>query len=283
MFSTTRKVNKCGAKQSFNIGTYAIKENRTAVVLAETALMDVTASRKTFAPVMKNHHMSARPARTTAHAVYKRWNTMPSWHSRHTKHFALNPAKAFRFQKKIYPTLILLFHLKSSAVRPFLRCGIHTKRKMPVSDRTLYTYINSGLLDADNLDLRRKLRMPSRKKSGPVLRVDKQCHIGRSYEDYEAYVAKHPDAAISQMDSVIGRKGGKVLLTILFKNCDLQLMYLRDRNTAASVSTIVKSRKEGALVYYYLDTDDNQMETLLKLVQDINNIMKQLPERREDA
>lgn len=62
------------------------------------------------------------------------------------------------------------------------------KEEMPVSDRTLYTYINSGLLDADNFDLRRKLRMPSRKKSGPVLRVDKQCHIGRSYEDYEAFI-----------------------------------------------------------------------------------------------
>ena len=114
------------------------------------------------------------------------------------------------------------------------------KEEMPVSDRTLYTYINSGLLDADNFDLRRKLRMPSRKKSGPVLRVDKQCHISRSYEDYEAYISKHPDAVISQMDSVIGRKGGKVLLTILFKNCDLQLMYLRERNTAASVSAIFR-------------------------------------------
>lgn len=114
------------------------------------------------------------------------------------------------------------------------------KEEMPVSDRTLYTYINSGLLDADNFDLRRKLRMPSRKKSGSVLRVDKQCHISRSYEDYEAYISKHPDAVISQMDSVIGRKGGKVLLTILFKNCDLQLMYLRERNTAASVSAIFR-------------------------------------------
>jgi IS30 family transposase len=115
------------------------------------------------------------------------------------------------------------------------------KGEMPVSDRTLYTYINSGLLDADNFDLRRKLRMPSRKKSGPVLRVDKQCHIGRSYEDYESYMARHPDAVISQMDSVIGRKGGKVLLTILFKNCDLQLMYLRGRNTAASVTAIFQT------------------------------------------
>lgn len=118
------------------------------------------------------------------------------------------------------------------------------KEEMPVSDRTLYSYINSGFLDADNFDLRRKLRMPSRKKSGPVLRVDKKCHIGRGYENYEAYISKHPDAVISQMDSVIGRKGGKVLLTILFKNCDLQLMYLRDRNTAASVSDIFLSLRD---------------------------------------
>ena len=30
------------------------------------------------------------------------------------------------------------------------------------------------------------------------------------------------------------------MLTILFKNCDLQLMYLRERNTAASVSAIFR-------------------------------------------
>lgn len=109
------------------------------------------------------------------------------------------------------------------------------KDEMPVSGRTLYTYIDSGLLNAKNLDLRRKVRMPHRKKSGPVLRVDKQCHIGRTFEDYLRYLDENPDAALCQMDSVEGKKGEKVLLTILFKNCDLQLMYLRDRNTAASV------------------------------------------------
>lgn len=38
------------------------------------------------------------------------------------------------------------------------------------------------------------------------------------------------------MDSVIGTKGGKTLLTIFFTNCDLQLMYLREDNTAAGVT-----------------------------------------------
>lgn len=37
------------------------------------------------------------------------------------------------------------------------------------------------------------------------------------------------------MDSVEGRKGGKVLLTLHFVKCEFMLAFLRDRNTAASV------------------------------------------------
>ena len=64
--------------------------------------------------------------------------------------------------------------------------------ELPVSDRTIYSYIDAGLLDA----------------------------------------------MVSQMDSVVIHKGGQTLLTILFTNCDLQLMFLRERNTAGSVTEI---------------------------------------------
>lgn len=40
------------------------------------------------------------------------------------------------------------------------------------------------------------------------------------------------------MDSVEGRKGGKVLLTIYFRNSSLMLAFIRDSNTAKSVSEI---------------------------------------------
>ena len=40
------------------------------------------------------------------------------------------------------------------------------------------------------------------------------------------------------MDSVEGRKGGKVLLTIYFRNCSLMLAFIRDTNTARSVTEI---------------------------------------------
>jgi IS30 family transposase len=38
------------------------------------------------------------------------------------------------------------------------------------------------------------------------------------------------------MDTVEGRKGGKVILTIFIRGCSLQLMFLRDSKTAAEVT-----------------------------------------------
>ncbi len=108
-------------------------------------------------------------------------------------------------------------------------CGNH-RAELPVSDRTIYSYIEAGLLNARNIDLRRKMRRPERKKSGPQLRVDRKCHMGRGYEDYQGYMHENPDAMVSQMDSVVLHKGGQVLLTILFTNCDLQLMFLREEH-----------------------------------------------------
>ena len=110
---------------------------------------------------------------------------------------------------------------------------------MPVSCRTIYGYIDKGLFDVNNTDLRRKVRRrENRKKSGPKLKVDKTCHIGRTYADFEMYQEKHPDMNICEMDTVEGRRGGKVILTIFFRNCDLQLMYLREANTAESVTRV---------------------------------------------
>lgn len=125
------------------------------------------------------------------------------------------------------------------------------KDEMPVSVKTIYSYIDSGLLSTDNHDLRLKLRRPTRKKSGPVLKVDRKCCVGRTYDDYLEYRHANPDLPVVQMDSVVGRKGGKVLLTIFFCNCDLQMMFLRERNTAASVTAIFKQLRETLGVERY--------------------------------
>jgi IS30 family transposase len=70
------------------------------------------------------------------------------------------------------------------------------------------------------------------------VRVDKQCHAGRTYEDFESFLSSNPEISVVEMDSVEGRKGGKVLLTIYFTQSSLMLAFLRDSNTAKSVKDI---------------------------------------------
>lgn len=104
-------------------------------------------------------------------------------------------------------------------------------------EKSIYNYIDAGLLSVGNLDLPRKVRYRVRKKKRSV-RVDKQCYIGRTYEDFLAFLAACPDIPVTEMDTVEGRKGGKVLLTVYFRNCELMLAFLRDANTARSIADI---------------------------------------------
>lgn len=107
-----------------------------------------------------------------------------------------------------------------------------------LDERTIYNYIDAGLLSVGNLDLPRKVRYRARKKKKP-LRVDKQCHIGRTYEDFLEYREAHPDIPVVEMDTVEGKRGGKVLLTLFFRNCNLMLAYIRETNTARSVTEVI--------------------------------------------
>lgn len=143
------------------------------------------------------------------------------------------------------------FQFLSQKVIPLIKQGLSVpivcdslEDQMPISVKTLYTYIDLRLFELDNLDLRQKLRRPLRKKSGPILKVDKQCYQGRTYAHFQEFMEEHPDVPICQMDSVEGKKGGKVLLTLLFTNCNLQLLYLRERNTAASVTEIFQQLRK---------------------------------------
>ena len=105
------------------------------------------------------------------------------------------------------------------------------------SEKTIYNYIDACLFDVRNIDLPRKVKFRERYKK-PEFKVDKGCRIGRNYEDLNAFLDKNPDTSVVQMDSVIGSKGGKCLLTIHFVDTSLMLAFLRDANTSQSVIDI---------------------------------------------
>ena len=80
-----------------------------------------------------------------------------------------------------------LIHKKQS---PHYIC-VTNQDSIMVSERTIYRLIDSRILSAMNMDLPRKVRYSARKKSSSV-KVDKACRIGRSFDDFTAYMTEHP-------------------------------------------------------------------------------------------
>ena len=129
-------------------------------------------------------------------------------------------------------------------ISPLIKAGqsihvicVNNADDIMLDERTIYNYVDAGCFSATNLDLPRKVRRRTRKRKKTV-RVDKQCHTGRTYNDYLAFMKEYPDLPVVEADSVEGRKGGKVLLTLHFTNCNLMLAFIRDHNTARSVTEV---------------------------------------------
>jgi len=105
-----------------------------------------------------------------------------------------------------------------------------------VCEKTLYTYINSGILISPKRHhLPVAPKMKPRRKKGIVHKVNPKCRVGRTFEDYKKFREKYPDQPLIEMDSVEGTKGGNVLLTINFDPCTMMLAFIRDANTSKSV------------------------------------------------
>jgi IS30 family transposase len=111
------------------------------------------------------------------------------------------------------------------------------KDQLMLSEKTIYSYIEGGVLNIKNIDLPRKVRYRQRKKPREF-KVDKGCRIGRSYENYLSFMEENENPAVVQMDSVKGDMSGKVLLTIHFVETGFMLAFIREQNTAKSVTDI---------------------------------------------
>jgi IS30 family transposase len=110
----------------------------------------------------------------------------------------------------------------------------HNPDQFNVSEKSIYRYVDGGLLSARNIDMPRVCRIKPRKTKPVEHKVDTGCRIGRTYPEFLKFV-EETGVSVVEMDSVIGRVGGKVLLTLMFKSCDLMLAFIRERNTSQSV------------------------------------------------
>ena len=142
----------------------------------------------------------------------------------------LTEEEALRLNSLISPLLI-----KGQSLHHI--CIGHADEIM-VDERSLYNYVTSGIFTAKNLDMPRVVRMGKRKKKKDRFKVDKKCRIGRTYKDFLAFMEKNPGLPIVEMDSVEGKKGGRILLTLHFTVPQFMLAFIRDTNTSQSVIDI---------------------------------------------
>lgn len=114
---------------------------------------------------------------------------------------------------------------------------VHNPDCFTVNEKTVYRYINAGLLPSPKRgDMPRSCMLRPRKGKKPLEhKVDTKCRIGRTYQDYQLYIGENTGVRVVEIDSVNGRVGGKVLLTMQFVSCGLMLAFLRDRNDSQSV------------------------------------------------
>lgn len=119
------------------------------------------------------------------------------------------------------------------------------KNEIKFSRTTMYNYVNLGVFSFKNIDLPRKVKYKKRKENKKQRqRREASIRKGRTYEDYKEYIGKHPESLITEMDTVEGTKGGKVLLTILFRQSKFMLIYLMENKTTKSVEEAFKRIKE---------------------------------------
>ena len=106
---------------------------------------------------------------------------------------------------------------------------------LDVSSSTVYRHIRKGYLSISPIDLARAVKFKERRKS-KLPSIPKEAKKGRSYEDFQNYLALKQLDSWLEMDTVLGRMGGKVLLTFNLSFCNFIFARLLDNKTALEVT-----------------------------------------------
>ena len=114
---------------------------------------------------------------------------------------------------------------------------------LTVSKSTVYRHINKGYYEISPIDLPRAVKFKPRKQKAAQY-VPKGIKINRSYEDFLAFIEENPDCCYVEMDTVIGRIGGKVILTFQFVNPDFMFGLLLDDKSAAEAASKICTLKQ---------------------------------------
>ena len=118
---------------------------------------------------------------------------------------------------------------------------IQAHPELGICEKTLYNYIESGILKPFGVDaftLRRQLsrKLPRKQAELYKKREDRKFLKGRTYKEYKDYIAEHPNAFTVQMDTVYNDVShGPFMQTFKFTNFPLFFAVYHAERTAASM------------------------------------------------
>lgn len=127
-------------------------------------------------------------------------------------------------------------HIISNAVRrgQHIYHAIQTYN-LPVSMSTVYRHIHKGYYTIANIDLPRAVKFKPRRKHSDE-KIPKSLKNGRTYEEFETYCQENGITSHVELDTVVGRVGGKVIMTFHFTAFNFMFGLLMENKTAAETA-----------------------------------------------
>ena len=113
---------------------------------------------------------------------------------------------------------------------------------LPISTATVYRHIQKRYYSITPMDLPRAVKFKPRNSKESDY-VPKWAREGRTFDDFLAFVEDNGDIPLVQLDTVIGRIGGKVIMTIHFVNSDFMIGLLLENKTAAETANKIQALK----------------------------------------
>ena len=112
-----------------------------------------------------------------------------------------------------------------------------------ISQATAYRHLHKGYLSVSKLDFPRVVKFKARSQPRRDY-IPKSAKIGRTYNDFLNHIEKHSISSWVEMDTVIGRIGGKVIMTFDFTFCNFMFGLLLNDKTSAEAAKKVRTLKE---------------------------------------
>jgi IS30 family transposase len=111
------------------------------------------------------------------------------------------------------------------------------------SKSSAYRHLHRGYLSVGKLDFPRVVKFKARKQYRADS-VPKALRVGRTYNDFLSFVEDNGIKSWVEMDTVIGRIGGKVIMTFDFTFCNFMFGILLDNKTAAETTLKMRTLKQ---------------------------------------